>query len=62
MLYVQKAMEGAFNGHFAQGSPADHQPSGGGSHTPYESRDDETIPMQPEYEREPNIEVERSVP
>ena len=55
-------MEGAFNGHFAQGSPADHQPSGGGSHTPHESIDDEEVPIQKEFRYEPNIEVERPVP
>ena len=45
-LYVQKAMEGAFDEYFAQGSPANQQPSGGGSHTLHESRDDEYVPIQ----------------
>ena len=54
-------MDGAYDRHFAQGSPADHQPFGSGSHTSHESRDDENVPIQQEFRYEPNIEVERSV-
>ena len=55
-------MEGAFDEYFAQGSPSNQQPSGGGSHTLHESRDDEDVPIQQEFRYEPNEEVERPVP
>ena len=55
-------MEGAFDEYFSQGSPANQQPSGGGSHTLDESRDDEDVPIQQEIRYEPKVEVERSVP
>nr|XP_017239755.1 PREDICTED: uncharacterized protein LOC108212539 [Daucus carota subsp. sativus] len=55
-------MEGASNEQAAQRSPADHQPSGSGSHTPHESRHEESIPIPQESRHEATVEVERQVP